>query len=1047
MDEPSLLSLPARFQMLGELGRGGMAVVYHAYDTASQRHVAIKLLPKNDDEQHKRRFRREAADLAAVFHPNVVDFYAVGESDGREFIEMEYVDGGNLAQFIRSKPGLPAVLQTFAAVCDGLDHIHNRGIVHRDLKPANVLMTKAGVPKITDLGLARRIEGRSQLTMDGALVGTCSYMSPEQLLSSNVGPPTDLYAIGIALFEAVTGRHPFVADSQPAMLRAHLHETPVAPSSVVPGLPGRLDSIILSLLEKEPGKRTASAARVRSALLACLEELSVKGDGPLSLLQGRAEALGALTRMALGGLGESGLSLLVVAPAESGRSALLDELSGHLRSRGVEVVFVGPGQPPAALLTCLGAPAEELHRLIRCGGHELVAGEVRRRLSLRERPTLLLADDVERLPAITQGVLEALAQLTPPPRAGWLLSVTPARAFALPEDAHRFDLAPLTEDDLRALAERELQSRLSPELAEWLLPRAGGSPRQLKLWMLALRGEGCLRVQGEVMEIADPKRLPSSPTEAIVAGIERLEEEPRMLARTLALMPEPATFDLAGPAAGLSEERADRSADLLLRLGIVEETPKERFRLASAQVRQKVASSLPDRLRRRIHARLAEVLTDTLERGRHLGLSGETTQAADLLLAEARQAFEQERYEDSAPLFEAAAAFHEGSRALLGRSRSLAALGRLREAETCAATIGVGKESLLLLAELKYHRGAWEDAFSLCKSVDKPTPEQAPRREALLASIYEKEGNLPEAAAAYRRALELEPGRPDKLLRGLARVQNRLGQAQEARDSLKRAMELARQRSDRESVLDSLLHLAELEGEGPLLEGVTVATEAGWPDQEARMQMALAQRREAGGDRAGACQAWKRAVKLLRPFGESPRLAESLSGLGRTQTDPGPAETALREGVRAADATRDPVARADTRRELGAFLLAAERAEAGRQTLQEAVEHAEASGQHAPLAAALSELTRALLLTQDSERALMAGERAVEAARKVGEPLVLGEALLALGAVAKTLHAMPELGHLFPGWRIEGVSVEKVLVRERRPFDAQVWIMLSRERA
>jgi hypothetical protein len=297
-----------------------MAVVYHAYDRVGERDVALKFLPPTEDEQLKKRFQREAIDLAAVFHPNIVDFYALGESQGFEFIEMEYVDGGNLASFARDCESLRDLLQVFVKICDGLEHMHRCGVVHRDVKPANILMTRNGQPKISDMGLARREEGRSQLTQDGALLGTPSYLAPEQLMSHAVGPSADLYALGVCLFEAVTCRHPFDAVGPLAMLRAHLDQTPPTPSSVVPGLPERLDRLILAMMEKDSIHRPASAAAVAQELSVCLAELT-----PAQELLVASSAEGLLNRARLmldaGHVEEAG-RLLTEAEAQGGDQEL-----------------------------------------------------------------------------------------------------------------------------------------------------------------------------------------------------------------------------------------------------------------------------------------------------------------------------------------------------------------------------------------------------------------------------------------------------------------------------------------------------------------------------------------------------------------------------------------------------------------------------------------------------------------------------------------------------------------------------------------------------
>lgn len=290
----SRVTVPPRFEVKGELGRGGMAVVFHAFDKVGRRDVALKFLPPTDDEQMRKRFQREAVDLAAVFHPNVVDFYSLGESEGQEFIEMEYVGGGTLGSFLRKCDSLRTVLQVFAQVAEGLHHIHEAGLVHRDLKPANVLMTEDGIPKISDLGLARQQESRTQLTQDGTVLGTAAYLAPEQLRSHAVGPGADLYAFGVCLFEGVTSSRPFQASTPLALLRAHMEEIPPAPSEVLPGLPASLDKLILSLMEKKPENRPSTGAEVASTLKAISEGLTPAQD---KLVASSPQALLARARL------------------------------------------------------------------------------------------------------------------------------------------------------------------------------------------------------------------------------------------------------------------------------------------------------------------------------------------------------------------------------------------------------------------------------------------------------------------------------------------------------------------------------------------------------------------------------------------------------------------------------------------------------------------------------------------------------------------------------------------------------------------------------
>ena len=217
--------------------------MYRALDTASQREVAVKLLLKSSEED---RFRHEARQLASLSHPNVVSFLEVGSHEGHDFLVMEFLEMGELSAYVRTL-SVAAILGVFVQICDGLAHLHDTGIVHRDIKPANILVDSNGRPKITDLGVARRMEQSTRLTQAGTILGTYSYLAPEQILSSNVGPQADIYSLGICLFAALTGRNPFEATNQFAMLRAHLEEEPPSLQEFIPQAPAVLCSLLQNL--------------------------------------------------------------------------------------------------------------------------------------------------------------------------------------------------------------------------------------------------------------------------------------------------------------------------------------------------------------------------------------------------------------------------------------------------------------------------------------------------------------------------------------------------------------------------------------------------------------------------------------------------------------------------------------------------------------------------------------------------------------------------------------------------------------------------------
>jgi serine/threonine protein kinase len=261
--------LPDRFEVLGELGRGGTSIVFRALDKKRDQEVAVKVLLKDSEED---RFQREAERLASISHPNVVSFLEVGRYEGRDFLVMEYLEMGDITGYVKNLT-VVEILRFFIQICDGLAHLHDRGIVHRDIKPANILVDSAGCPQITDLGVARQMERNTRLTQAGTILGTYSYLAPEQILSSTVGPKADIYSLGICLFCALTGRKPFEAENEFNMLKAHLEEPPPSILEYIPEAPECLDELINEMLAKEEDDRPRSARAVADMLGEAIRDL------------------------------------------------------------------------------------------------------------------------------------------------------------------------------------------------------------------------------------------------------------------------------------------------------------------------------------------------------------------------------------------------------------------------------------------------------------------------------------------------------------------------------------------------------------------------------------------------------------------------------------------------------------------------------------------------------------------------------------------------------------------------------------------------------
>ncbi|WP_137229301.1 protein kinase [Streptomyces sp. BPSDS2] len=288
-----------RYQLRDLLGEGGMASVYLAYDSALDRQVAIKTLHTElgREQSFRERFRREAQAVAKLQHTNIVSVFDTGEDELggalMPYIVMEYVEGqplgSVLAADIRDHGAMPAdkALKVTADVLAALETSHEMGLVHRDIKPGNVMMTKRGVVKVMDFGIARAMQsGVTSMTQTGMVVGTPQYLSPEQALGRGVDARSDLYSVGIMLFQLLTGRIPFDADSPLAIAYAHVQEEPVAPSSINRAVTPAMDALVARALKKNPNERFPSAAAMRDEIARVLNASGGQTGAPVIVAGG-----------------------------------------------------------------------------------------------------------------------------------------------------------------------------------------------------------------------------------------------------------------------------------------------------------------------------------------------------------------------------------------------------------------------------------------------------------------------------------------------------------------------------------------------------------------------------------------------------------------------------------------------------------------------------------------------------------------------------------------------------------------------------------------
>ena len=260
--------IDGRYRVVKRLGSGGMADVYCAEDSQLGRRVALKVLHKRfaEDREFVERFHREASSAAGLQHPNIVAIFDRGEWDGTYYIAMEYVEGRTLKDIIREKGTAPpeAAIDITLQILRAARYAHQRGIVHRDIKPHNVLIDQEGRVRVADFGIARA--GTSDMTETGSIMGTAQYISPEQAQGRPVDARSDLYSIGVVLYELLTGRVPFDAESPVTVALMQVNEPPIPPMEIKPDIPPALDAIVMRALEKDPARRFADADEFIAAL-------------------------------------------------------------------------------------------------------------------------------------------------------------------------------------------------------------------------------------------------------------------------------------------------------------------------------------------------------------------------------------------------------------------------------------------------------------------------------------------------------------------------------------------------------------------------------------------------------------------------------------------------------------------------------------------------------------------------------------------------------------------------------------------------------------
>jgi class 3 adenylate cyclase/tetratricopeptide (TPR) repeat protein/tRNA A-37 threonylcarbamoyl transferase component Bud32 len=406
-DAPKQLAA-GRYRLNGYLGEGARKVVYRAQDSALQREVAIAMLKTDDlDRAGRHQLQREAQAMARLGdHPNVVSVFDIGDDDGEPYIVSQYMAGGSLDKRLEdavdNRLPLDDAIEVADCMAAALEHAHGRGVVHRDLKPSNVWLTADDVAQLGDFGLAFSAD-RTRLTRAGAIVGTVSYMAPEQALGNTPDASSDLYSLGALLYEMVTGRPPFVGDTAVSVISQHTSAEPVAPSQLNPEVPQELDAVVLKLLEKDPDERYADASALRAALAearvaaersAAEDENGAEGENPVEALAegvfvGREKEVEHLRGALDDALAARGRLMMLVGEPGIGKTRTAQELTTYAQARGARVLvgraYEGEGAPAywpwvqVARAYMEGRPKDELKADMGPGAVDIaqVIGEVR----------------------------------------------------------------------------------------------------------------------------------------------------------------------------------------------------------------------------------------------------------------------------------------------------------------------------------------------------------------------------------------------------------------------------------------------------------------------------------------------------------------------------------------------------------------------------------------------------------------------------------------------------------------------------------------------
>jgi serine/threonine protein kinase len=733
-----------RYSVVRELGVGASARVLLALDNVSKRLVALKQLHSNVAFAGGARMKREFRALSSLKHPNIVEVLDYGENAGSPYLTLEYVEGQTLQEWIEGRPSLEAVRDVFSQLCDALEVVHGVGMLHRDLKPENVMLTTQNKVKLMDFGLSKANDNSMLLTREGAMVGTVLYMSPEQCRGLELDPRSDLYALGVMLYQAVCGRVPFESQSIAEVLLAHLQVNPRSVREFRSDIPRDLEQLTMSLLAKSPNERPVSATEVAATLRGVQSKLSVPPPQLLfAPMIGRALELSSLHR----GLEPNHSVLALVGEAGIGKSRLLREfetsnqvawlkvqwlendLPGAWFERFVETLsekqpeaFWGLSDTAREGMNSGGSWSNDLQRFARYEAlRELL--EDTTGIVVFEDLHFAHAEDLRHLAHGLRGANQVRAIITYRPED---LAIGFERH--LPTRDQVVTLLALPPEAIERLIEARLGAPVEARLRDVLLERSGGNPWLLEERLRTMLERRQLLERDGIFEwTRTDDQIPENIIGILEKRLEQLSGADLLFAQAAAVLGTRFDYEDAKNLLSWDDDLAISALEDMMRARVLLEIPGTRgngYRFTHPEYAAKLRSDLSPVVAKQLHAKAAERLvlraTD-VELAEHHAIAQHFQKALELGVRGGERALKNLHYAlaergfraalESAISLSSSDSSQLRARATLGLAETLRATGHIAEAERhyrevlYHADTALEAKARLRLAELLTARG------------------------------------------------------------------------------------------------------------------------------------------------------------------------------------------------------------------------------------------------------------------------------------------------------------------------------------------------------